>query len=151
MKPFTLSSSTNSSTSSDSINFILNPNSSIKQINFNKNEIYDNNNLFVIHQNPIYISYQKISKLTKDIIDFNTDLESLLVIMRGIKYEIKYYFDNIINKIFHGAKLEIYGSTLYELDIESSDLDLSICADENINLDDLVTYLNQTNYDKGNE
>jgi len=138
---FTLSSSTNSSTSSDSLNYKLNPKT------INKNEIYDNNNLFVVHQNPI-ISYQKFAKLNKDIIDFNNDLESLLIILREIKYEIKYHFDYIIRKVYKEAKLDIYGSSLYKLDIETSDLDLSICSEEQINLDDLVTYLNNINEDK---
>ena len=113
----------------------------------NKNEIYDYNNLFVVHQNPI-ISYQKFAKLNKDIIDFNNDLESLLVILREIKYEIKYHFDNVVRKVYKEAKLDIYGSSLYQLDIESSDLDLSICTEEQINLDDLVAYLNNINKDK---
>ena len=145
---FTLSSSSNSSTSSDSLNFKLNSNTSIKHMNFYTNEIYDKNNLFLIHQNPACISYQKISKLTNDIIEFNNDLESLLVIIRQIKYEIKYHFDEIIKKVFNGAVLDIYGSSLYQLDIESSDLDLSICTCEKINLDDLVVYLNDKNKNK---
>ena len=139
---FTLSSSTNSS--SDSLNFKLNSKVGINLIN---NEIYDTNNLFVVHQNPL-ISYQKFSKLANDIIDFNEDLESLLVILREIKYEIKNHFDNIINKIYKESKLEIYGSSLYKLDIETSDLDLSICTNEDIDLNDLVTYLNKINHDK---
>ena len=138
---FTLSSSTNSSTSSDSLNYKFNS----KLVN--KNEIYDYNNLFVVHQNPI-ISYQKFAKLNKDIIDFNNDLESLLVILREIKYEIKYHFDNVVRKVYKEAKLDIYGSSLYQLDIESSDLDLSIFTEEQINLDDLVAYLNNINKDK---
>ena len=139
---FTLSSSTNSS--SDSLNFKLNSNAGI---NIRNNEIYDNNNLFVVHQNPL-ISYQKFSKLADDIIDFNEDLESLLVILREIKFEIKHHFDNIIKKIYKESKLEIYGSSLYKLDIETSDLDLSICSNEDINLIDLVNYLNNKNQDK---
>jgi len=138
---FTLSSSTNSSTSSESLNFKLN------STNINKNEITYDNNLFVVHQNPM-ISYQKFTKLANDIIDFNNDLESLLIIIREIKYEIKKHFDEIIKKIYPEAKLEIYGSSLYLLDIETSDLDLSICTNEEINLEDLVNYLNKENEDK---
>ena len=141
---FTLSSSANSSTSSDSLNYHLNSNSPLKNINLYQNEIYDNNNLFVVHQNPI--SYQKIYKLTTDIINFNTNIESLLVILREIKLEIKNHFEIIIKKVFKDAIIEIYGSSLYKLDIESSDLDLSISTKGD--LEDLVIYLNKNNNDK---
>ena len=143
---FTLSSSANSSTSSDSLNYHLNSNSPLKNINLYQNEIYDNNNLFVVHQNPI--SYQKIYKLTTDIINFNTNIESLLVILREIKLEIKNHFEKIIKKVFKEAIIEIYGSSLYKLDIESSDLDLSISTKGENNLEDLVIYLNKNNKDK---
>ena len=143
---FTLSSSANSSTSSDSLNFQINSNAPLKNINLYQNEMYDNNNLFVVHQNPI--SYQKIYKLTADIINFNTNIESLLVILREIKMEIKNHFEKIIKKVFKEAIIEIYGSSLYKLDIESSDLDLSISTKGENNLEDLVIYLNKNNNDK---
>ena len=139
---FTVSSSANnSSTSSDSLNFQMNS-------NLYKNEIYDTNNLFVVHQNPMIISYQKFYKLTNDIINFVNDIESLLVIIREIKFEIKKHFDIIIKKVYPDAKIEIYGSSLYKLDIETSDLDLSISSLKENNLEDLVLYLNNCNQDK---
>ena len=138
---FTVSSSANnSSTSSDSINFKINS-------NLYKNDIYDNNNLFVVHQNPMIISYQKFYKLTNDIINFVTDIESLLIILREIKMEIKNHFEKIIKKVYNDAKIEIYGSSLYKLDIETSDLDLSISTYKENNLEDLVSYLNNYNQD----
>ena len=139
---FTVSSSANnSSTSSDSLNFKLNS-------NLYNNDIYDNNNLFVVHQNPMIISYQKFYKLTNDIIDFVANMESLLTIIREIKMEIKKHFEGIIKKVYDDAKIEMYGSSLYKLDIETSDLDLSISTQKNNNLEYLVTYLINNNEDK---
>ena len=146
---FTLSSS---STSSDSTKRMKSPNSSKNIIKLNSNEFQDyNNNQFVVHQNPILISYKQFPKLTDDIINFNNDLESLLIIMREIKYQIRSHFDFIIHQIFKkgSLKLEIYGSSLYLLDIESSDLDISISSsDSDINLENIVTFLNSNNDDK---
>ena len=55
---------------------------------------------------------------------------------------------NIIKKVYDDAKIEIYGSTLYKLDIETSDLDLSISTKKENNLQDLVDYLDGINQDK---
>ena len=93
------------------------------------------------------ISYQKFYKLTNDIINFVTDIESLLIILREIKMEIKNHFEKIIKKVYNDAKIEIYGSSLYKLDIETSDLDLSISTYKENNLEDLVSYLNNYNQD----
>ena len=139
---FTLcSSNNNSSTSSDSNNYKNNNNYAIK-----KSEHQDNN-LFVVHQNPMIISYDKFSKLLDDINIFNKDLESLLIIIRKIKLEIKNHFESIVKKIYNkNSKIEIYGSSLYQLDIESSDLDLSISTKSKLPLNSLVTYLLNNNY-----
>ena len=145
---FTLSSS---STSSDSTKRMKSQNSSKNIIKLNSTEFQDYNNQFVVHQNPILISYKQFPKLTDDIINFNNDLESLLIIMREIKYQIRSHFDFIIHQIFKKSslKLEIYGSSLYLLDIESSDLDISISSsDSDINLENIVTFLNSNNDDK---
>ena len=53
------------------------------------------------------ISYQKFYKLTNDIINFVNDIESLLVVIREIKLEIKKHFDIIIKKVYPDAKIEI--------------------------------------------
>ena len=136
---FTLCSSNNSSTSSDSINH---NNNIIKA-----NEQIDNiNNLFVVHQNPIMISYEKINKLTEDINTFNKDLKTLLLIIREIKIEIRHHFESIIKKIYgKNARIEIFGSSSYQLDIESSDLDLSISTKSKLELDCLAEYLLNNN------
>ena len=142
---FTLSSSNSSSTSSDSINPNKINNNII--INIANNEQIDNNNLFVIHQNPMMISYEKINKLTEDIFIFNKDMENLLFIIRKIKIEIKHHFESIIKKIYHkNSKIEIYGSSSYHLDIESSDLDLSISTKSKLPLNSLVEFLLNNNY-----
>ena len=44
------------------------------------------------------ISYDKFSKLLDDINIFNKDLESLLIIIRKIKLEIKNHFESIVKK-----------------------------------------------------
>ena len=137
---FTLCSSGNSSTSSDSISH-----NNYNNINL-INEQQDNN-FFVVHQNPMMISYEKFKKLTDDIYIFSEDIESLLVIIREIKMEIKLYFESIIKKIYHkNSKIEIYGSSTYQLDIESSDLDLSITSKSKLPLNSLVEYLYNNNY-----
>ena len=137
---FTLSSSNNSSTSSDSNNYKNN-------YNIIKTNAQIDNNLFVIHQNPMIISYEKFNKLTEDINTYNKDLESLLIIIRKIKVEIKYYFESIIKQIYNkNSKVEIYGSSTYQLDIESSDLDLSISTKSKLPLNNLEIYLSKNNY-----
>ena len=137
---FTLSSSNSSSTSSDSNNY---------KNNFNiikANEQIDNN-LFVVHQNPMIISYEKFNKLTEDIITYNKDLEFLLNIISKIKIEIKNHFELIIKKIYNkNSKMEMYGSSAYHLDIESSDLDLSISTKSKLPLNNLEIYLTKNNY-----
>ena len=135
---FTLSSSNNSSTSSDSQNHNL--------INLKNNNEYIDNSLFVVHQNPMMISYEKFNKLTDDINTFNKESESCLLIIRKIKIEIKHHFELIIKKIYYkNSKIEIYGSSFYQLDIESSDLDLSISTKSKLSLDALVTFLTNNN------
>jgi len=139
---FTLCSSCNSSTSSDSISH--NNYNSINIINEQQD-----NNFFVVHQNPMMISYEKFKKLTEDIFIFSEDIESLLVIIRKIKMEIKQHFESIIKKIYHkNSKIEIYGSSMYQLDIESSDLDLSITSKSKLSLNTLVEYLYNNNYNE---
>ena len=115
-------------------NFINNLNS-IAQI--------ENNNIF---QNKMNISNEKLNKLNNDIDNFNNDLESLLLIIRKIKKEILYHFESIIKNIYESnSKVEIYGSSLYQLDIESSDLDLGITTKSNLSLDSLAIYLDNNN------
>ena len=89
------------------------------------------------------ISPNTFNKLNEDIDKFNSDIESMLKILRKIKEIIRNHFELIIKEIYtNNSKLEMYGSSLYQLDIESSDLDLSIViTNSNISLDSLVQHL----------
>ena len=112
-------------------------------INNSDSIIQNNNNIFV---NKINITYEQLNKLNDDINNFDKDMESLLIIIRKIKNEIQYHFELIIKNIYdNNSKLEIYGSSLYQLDIESSDLDLGISTKSNLSLDSLVRYLSNNN------
>ena len=92
------------------------------------------------------ISKDNLKRLNDDINNFNKDIESLLIIFRRIKKEIKKHFELIIKNIYeNNSQLETYGSSLYQLDIESSDLDLSISTQSNLSLDVLAIYLSNNN------
>ena len=94
----------------------------------------------------INISKDNLKRLNDDINNFNKDIESLLIIFRKIKKEIKNHFELIIKNIYeNNSQLETYGSSLYQLDIESSDLDLSISTQSNLSLDVLAIYLSNNN------
>lgn len=94
----------------------------------------------------INISKDNLKRLNDDINNFNKDIESLLIIFRKIKKEIKNHFELIIKNIYeNNSLLETYGSSLYQLDIESSDLDLSISTQSNLSLDVLAIYLSNNN------
>ena len=123
----------------DNINKSISINNSIN----NNDLIIQNNNIFA---NKMNISYKQINKLNDDIYNFDKDMESLLIIIRKIKNEIQYHFELIIKNIYdNNSKLEIYGSSLYQLDIESSDLDLGISTKSDLPLDSLVKYLTNNN------
>ena len=112
-------------------------------INSNDSIIQNNNNIFI---NKINISNEQLNKLNDDIYNFDKDMESLLIIIRKIKNEIQYHLELIIKNIYDdNSKLEIYGSSLYQLDIESSDLDLGISTKSNLPLDSLAKYLFNNN------
>ena len=94
----------------------------------------------------INISNDKLIKLNDDINSFNNDMENFLIVFRKIKNEIKNHFENIIKNIYdNNSELEIYGSSLYQLDIESSDLDLSILTKSNLSLEALFIYISNNN------
>ena len=151
---FTFSSSNNSSTSVDSNNNKQSKSDKISFFsNFSNNNInsFDSaeNNLVVMHYNQVLFPFEKLNKLSIDIKNFNENLESLLSIKRKIKIEIKYHFEYIVRKIYNSnSRVEMYGSTLYKLDIESSDLDLSISTNSNLSLASLVIYLSNNNKNK---
>ena len=108
-----------------------------------KNNFKEDKKNNIINNNNLNISPEKFNKLNEDIDKFNRDIESMLKILRKIKEIIKNHFELIIKEIYpNNSKLEMYGSSLYQLDIESSDLDLSIVIhNSNISLDSLVKYL----------
>ena len=72
-------------------------------------------------------------------------LEEALIIQRKIKAELVNYFSSIVKIVYKDADLLVYGSSLYNLDIDISDLDLSISTKEDITLIDLEKYLNNNN------
>ena len=134
-------SSNNSSTSVDSVK---NSQKYYNQKLNNKltNKIYSNNilnNQFLLHENPLISLFDN---LNNDITIYISEQEIILNKLYEIKLSIYEYLLEITNKIYPNSKLEIYGSTLYKLDIESSDLDLSILSNENISLSLLINELN---------
>ena len=117
------------------------------EINSNISTSYTNtNSIFINIAKKINISNEILIKLTGDINNFNKDIESFLVIFRKIKKEIKNHFEKIIKKVYNNnSQLEIYGSSLYQLDIESSDLDLSILTKSELSLEALFIYISNNN------
>ena len=136
----------------------LEKNNIINNISKNKEINEDNNNgnffsikdfAFTFISQNINITNEKLIKLNDDIDNFNKDMESLLILFRKIKKEIKNYFELIIKNIYkNNSELEIYGSSLFQLDIESSDLDLSISTESKLSLDSLIIYISNNNHNK---
>ena len=129
------------------INSITFSSSKPDEIKNNKNVIIFNNNIINIQNNIIFQEniFMLNKKLHNNIIEYNTDLEEALVIQRKIKEEITNYFSSLINKLFKDSTLSAYGSSLYKLDIDNSDLDLSISTESNISLSELNDYLLENN------
>ena len=95
-------------------------------------------------QNNIKISHH-FQQLHNNIEEYYNILEDFLIIQRKIKIELVKYFSTIIKNVYNNAEIMVYGSSLYNLDIDSSDLDLSISTKENIALMDLEKYLKENN------
>ena len=138
----TISSSNNSSTSGDStkntqINNLYSNN------NINNNNIL-NDNQFLLYNNPLISLFDN---LNNDITIYISEQEIILNYLHEIKNIIYEYLKEITNKIYPNSKLEIYGSSLYKLDIECSDLDLCITSEEQIFLPLLITEF-QNNYNE---
>ena len=128
----------------------------INSMTFNsiKNEnkkIINNNN--VIKQENLFLyekkDKNKLSKYFKilhvSIEEYYNTLEEFLIIQRKIKAELVNYFSSIIKIVYQNSELLVYGSSLYNLDIDTSDLDLSISTKEEITLKDLEKYLKENN------
>ena len=145
----------NNSENNEKKNIIINDKDTNHEENIISNDINNNinKNNSSTNSDSIFrnifenISNEQLIKLNDDINNFNKDIESLLIIFRKIKKEIKNHFECIIKNIYkNNSQLEIYGSSLYQLDIESSDLDLSISTESNLTLDSLAIYLTNNNH-----
>ena len=130
----------------DSLSFISKNSESSKKSNST------NNNSFVNHgENLCYddqyqlMTSQKFKLLNNNILEYYNILEEALVIQRKIKLELVNYFSSIIKIVYKNSNILIYGSSLYNLDIDTSDLDLSISSKENITLSNLELYLKENN------
>ena len=91
------------------------------------------------------ITISCLNNLNKSIQDYYDDLEETLKIQRKIKDEITKYFTSIIKILFPNSQLLIYGSSLYNLDIDTSDLDISIITESEMSLSNLEEYLLEHN------
>ena len=135
--PLHINSITFNSTKNEEIkkdNIIINNDNSIKPetIILNKNhDLIKTSNIFKI--------------LHKNIEEYYNKLEEALIIQRKIKDELINYFSSIIKIVYPNSELLVYGSSLYNLDIDTSDLDLSISTEINISLVDLENYLKDNN------
>ena len=137
--------------------------SHINSFSFNplKNKKKENNKI-IINNNFININFQNnycivnpnitpifVNKLNNSIQEYYNDLEEALSIQRIIKTEITNYLLSIIKTVFPDSNLLIYGSSLYNLDIDTSDLDISISSQLKISLLDLEkSLLEHNNYNQ---
>ena len=88
----------------------------------------DDSNSFLLHHNPIYLTY--FDALNKDILTYIDEEDSFLSSLRQVRMLIKDFIAEIAKKVYKDSTVNLYGSTLFKLDIESSDLDLSIVTKE---------------------
>ena len=106
----------------------------------------------LLFQNKFSINTKSIlslfNLLNNDITNYILEQEKLLNLLHEVKLIIYNFINTITNKVYPNSKLEIYGSSLYHLDIESSDLDLCITSNEkNLSLSLLFNELT-LNYNK---
>ena len=128
----------NNNSNNNNNNVNNNNNKSTKNLNSNNNEIE-----ILINHNPMMKFFDSFNN---DIKEYINEQEEFLSYLRQIKFLIRDYLNEITNKLYSNSVLEIYGSCLYQLDIESSDLDLSIITkDKNINLSPLIIELTELN------
>ena len=130
----------------DSLSFISTNSESSKKSNATNNNSFFNHgeNLCYDDQYQLMTS-QKFKLLNNNILEYYNILEEALVIQRKIKLELVNYFSSIIKIVYKNSNILIYGSSLYNLDIDTSDLDLSISSKENITLSNLELYLKENN------
>lgn len=116
---------------------------------YSSNNTITNNddNIFLINHNPIFLSFFDL--LNNDINLYMSEEECFLSSFRNIKFLIKDIIFSITSSLYPKSTLNIYGSTLFKLDIESSDLDLCITtADSRASLTDLLIYFSGSNINK---
>ena len=122
-----------------------------KKSEINKENIINNNIINFNFQNSFIFMNKKLvntcfNKLNNSIEEYYNELEETLLIQRKIKNEIAKYLLSIIKKLFPDSSILVYGSSLYNLDIDTSDLDLSITTESKISLIDLEkSLLDQNN------
>ena len=102
-------------------NFFLYPTHTNTSKKKKDNKKYNNNNT---NTNPISF----YSKLSNDIDEYNKKIDYFLLTMKPIKEhfisQLKHLIYNALSNYFPYFDLELYGSYITELDIESSDIDL---------------------------
>ena len=111
----------------------------------NLNENLDIKNSFFNADKKAINTFDNFKILNYSIKEYNEALEEFLIIQRKIKEELVNYLSSIVKIVYQDANLLIYGSSLYNLDIDTSDLDLSISTKENISLIDLEKFLKDNN------
>ncbi len=92
------------------------------------------------------IPTENLQKFTSIIIKFDKNMDNMLKIIRQIKLEIISHFESIIQSLYNKfSSIEVFGSSINELDIESSDLDLSIQTKSKKPLNIFESYLYKHN------
>ena len=92
------------------------------------------------------IPIEKIQKLSSIIVKFDKNMENMLEIIRQIKLEIISHLDSIVKLLYNNySTMEIFGSSINGLDIESSDMDLSIQTKSKKPLNIFESYLYKHN------
>ena len=126
-------------------------NSTKKEENKNDNITINNNNsikkekIFLDKNEDEINSSQTFLILHQSIKEYYNILEDALKIQRKIKTELINYFSSLIKTIYPNSEIFVYGSSLYNLDIDTSDLDLSISSEIDISLENLENYLKENN------
>lgn len=126
-----------STTSSITISSCSNQHSNLNSFNLINTKPNLGNEIILI-QNP---TNSLTDNLNRDMELFLQEEEQFLKLLREAKLIIREYLFQITSKIYPESILQIYGSSLFELDIESSDLDLSITTFMNQSLDLLSIHL----------
>ena len=126
-------------------NSIKNENKKEENININNKDFIKQEKIFLYDDKDKNLSCKYFKILHVSIEEYSNNLEEALIIQRKIKTELVNYFSSIIKIVYKNSELLVYGSSLYNLDIDTSDLDLSITTKEEITLLDLENYLKENN------